>query len=168
MKMTEYRCQLHYVNFAADHGVTTDCPTCMMTKLKELRAKVTTLTRHRDGLLDVIELKRTVIVVDDTHLDPEEALTAHHDSASHTLLMLLNQLVEDVTRAATDKRSNLVTTVTGARNCIKDLVDGNITDVVYERRARKATHLLDAVLAWDTAQPHLPAINEILKRLPRP
>lgn len=65
MSMTTYRCQLHNINFAADHGVTTDCPMCVMTELTELRGKVRELTRHRDGLLGMIELKRTVVVMDE-------------------------------------------------------------------------------------------------------
>ena len=58
-----WHCAVHNVHWQIDlpSGGVAECPLCLRKQINELKAKLGEVTEHRDALLAVVEIKRTVI-----------------------------------------------------------------------------------------------------------
>lgn len=66
MELTNFKCQVHNVNFQYPKNfdeqnlVPPECPVCMAKRIGELTADLKKVTEDRRRLLDAFEVKRTV------------------------------------------------------------------------------------------------------------
>lgn len=63
--MNEFICTVHNMHFGVDRKAAPGigCPVCAREELNAMRGKLDEAERHRDLLLSVIEIKKTVVPV---------------------------------------------------------------------------------------------------------